>query len=57
MSLRKLGRSVRDQDIIDELSVDRQRDTNKLLEVLNRFMALMTNEDEPPTRKEDIDLP
>lgn len=57
MTLRKLGRSIVDQSGIDELTADRQRDTNKLLEVLNRFMALMTNEDEPPTRKEDIDLP
>jgi len=57
MTLRKLGRSIAAQDAIDELVADRQRDTNKLLEVLNRFMALMTNEDEPPTRKEDIDLP
>jgi hypothetical protein len=57
MTLRKLGRAVANQDSIDELAADRQRDTNKLLEVLNRFMALMTNEDEPPTRKEDIDLP
>ena len=57
MTLRKLGRAVFDQDSIDELTADRQRETNKLLEILNRFMALMTNEDDPPTRKEDIDLP
>lgn len=56
MSLRKLGTSNKDQVAIDELVADRQRDTNKLLEVLNRFMALMTNEDEPPTREGEIDL-
>ena len=57
MTLRKLGRSVFNQNSIDESFADRMRDLIEQLKIQNRYLALMNNEDDPPTRNEDIDLP
>jgi len=54
MTLRKLGKSVRQQVADDETFKDGQDQLVKQMQLLNDYMALMTNEVEPPTETDEI---
>lgn len=56
MTLRKLGKAVRDQIETEELIFDANSDLLKELRTLNDYMAVMNNEPSPPDRDEEKDL-
>ncbi len=56
MTLRKLGKTVRDQIETEALIMDANSDLLKELKILNDYMAVMNNEPSPPDRDEEKDL-
>jgi len=55
MTLRRLGFSAQDQRHDIQIRVDGQSRIAKLLERLNDYMALMTNEPDPPSEESETD--
>ena len=53
MTLRKLGRSIREQRDVELEQSTLQRTIAKHLQRMNDYIALMTNEPEPPTETDE----
>ena len=53
MTLRKMGRTTKEEIVIEQTTNDSRQQLINQIQRLNDYMALMTNEPEPPTETDE----